>query len=200
MKLAQKSRTGGLGQVRLWAPFQAPRSVPSRVGLGSRPKVRSEWTASGIPTVGVPMVTSNPGTVTSGHKLPAAGPERGPRLSRSDPRSEALQPSDLALQSRIGLLGDHYGTEGQRFESSRARCEPAGNGGFRVDCGVPRKVPNFASGGALGSVEASGSSSIRAGSPVDSGVPNQPGRRALRRGASAASARPVRRTRRSRRP
>src|SRR5215217_2522326 len=51
----------------------------------------------------------------------APSPEGGPRLSQSNPEAVALRTSTLALQSRIGLLWDLYGTEGQRFESSRVR-------------------------------------------------------------------------------
>lgn len=77
---------------------------------------------------GLPLA-SNPGTVIRGHGLPATGPERGPRLSRSDPRSDAPRTSNLALQSRIRLLGDHYGTEGStvHHHGIQRRCFGSGD-------------------------------------------------------------------------
>ena len=85
-------------------------------------------------------------------KPPGPGPERGPRLSRSDPRSEALEPRTWLYRAESAASGTT--TEPKvRGSNPLGRVEnPLETAGFRLDRGVPKKVPNFASSWAFGSV------------------------------------------------
>src|SRR5215217_1579610 len=65
---------------------------------------------------------------TASVRVGAMGPRHEHRVPKEVPDSAkvttkavALRTSTLALQGRIGAPRDLYGTEGQRFESSRAR-------------------------------------------------------------------------------